>query len=73
MLENQNMAQERRNLNIKRCCVSLCTRSDLRVFYCGNCRKAHHICASDFKGKSKTKKCPVCNTNSILRKWSIPI
>lgn len=70
ILENQ--ARERKSLRNK-CCVALCPRSNLRMFYCGQCKKAHYICASDFVGKSKTKKCPVCNTNSILRKWSIPV
>ena len=71
MLENE--VREKKSLNSNKCCISLCPRSDLRVFYCGKCKKAHYICASDFKGRSKTKECPVCKTSSILRKWSIPV
>ena len=57
----------------KTCCVSFCGGRDLQLFYCGKCKKSQYICRKDFRGKSKTKHCPVCNTNSILRKWSIPI
>ena len=55
------------------CCVKFCVGRNLEIFYCGKCKKSHYICKQDFKGRSKTKNCPVCNTNSILRKWAIPI
>ena len=67
------LSKRERKKKKRMCCVKYCINKNLRIFYCGNCKKSYQICKKDFKGRSRNKNCPVCKTSSILRKWSIPI
>ena len=49
----------------KRCCVTDCSNTDLLVFYCKNCKRSHIICSADFRGRTRSRICPVCETRSI--------
>ena len=52
----------------KRCCVPDCPNSDLLVFHCKNCKQNHIVCSTDFRGRSRSRICPVCETRSITRR-----
>ena len=56
----KHYSRERRN-----CCIQDCTNTAILVYYCKTCRKSQFICSADFRGRTRSRICPVCQTRSI--------
>ena len=55
----------------RRCYHEKCDEDKLVAFYCTRCATVYS-CNLHFKGRSQTKKCPICQ-EKISRRWSIPV
>ena len=69
--ENLRIISHINNIKKKDCCCILdCPKTDLLIFYCKSCKKSNFICSSDFRGRTKSRICPVCSTKSITRRYA---
>jgi len=49
----------------KHCCILNCSNTDLLVYYCKSCKQSQFVCSTHFRGRTRSRICPVCETRSI--------
>ena len=61
----------RDNINKRNhCTIQDCSSGNLLVYFCKNCNENHLCCTTHFRGRTKTRICPVCDTQGITLRCS---
>ena len=61
----------RDNINKRNhCSIPDCSSRNLLVYFCKNCSENLLCCTIHFRGRTKTRICPVCETQGITLRFS---